>query len=349
MKIKAVSAILPLLALVAAAMASDILLKEDFQNLDHWRTLYFPKIARHSTYRIVTEVGAQHYLEASSNDSASAIVYQDTFNVYQYPRMKWQWKVANVYQTANPLTKAGDDYPLRIYVLFAYDRKNAGILDKIKYEAAKALYGEYPPQSSLNYVWSSKPLASTIVTSPYTDQAKMILLEQGAAKVGQWVTEEVDIVADYQRAFGHKPPAVASLAIMNDSDNTGEQSGSGLRGALPQMGQNGSSTDFGAVDGNPGVDAGLGFKLADGRLPASRIELCGGQIDCAQVMGHCFYQDRVLGEQASIRVNHRGPVRQAVGHDAVARFGDHALYGGYRFRIGNIHSVQAKAVGESIF
>jgi hypothetical protein len=223
MKIEVVSVILASLVLVAAAMASDVLLKEDFQNLDHWRPLLFPKIARHSTYRIVVE-GEHHYLEASSDDSASAIVYRKTFNVYQYPRMKWEWKVANVYQKAIPLTKAGDDYPLRIYVLFAYDRKNAGILDKIKYEAARALYGEYPPQSSLNYVWSSKPLAQTIVTSPYTGQAKMILLEQGAAKVGQWVSEEVDIVVDYQRAFGHKPPAVASLAIMNDSDNTGEQS-----------------------------------------------------------------------------------------------------------------------------
>jgi hypothetical protein len=38
------------------------------------------------------------------------------------------------------------------------------------------------------------------------------------------VDEEIDILTDYQRAFGTKPPARARIAIMNDSDNTGESS-----------------------------------------------------------------------------------------------------------------------------
>jgi Ca2+-binding EF-hand superfamily protein len=31
-------------------------------------------------------------------------------------------------------------------------------------------------------------------------------------------------VDDYQKAFGSKPPSRARIAIMNDSDNTGESS-----------------------------------------------------------------------------------------------------------------------------
>jgi len=37
------------------------------------------------------------------------------------------------------------------------------------------------------------------------------------------VEEEADVVADYRRAFGKDPPRTASLAVMNDSDNTGEK------------------------------------------------------------------------------------------------------------------------------
>jgi hypothetical protein len=52
----------------------------------------------------------------------------------------------------------------------------------------------------------------------------MILLEAGTEKVGHWVDEEVDIIRDYRNAFGIMPPGTASIAIMNDSDNTGERS-----------------------------------------------------------------------------------------------------------------------------
>jgi hypothetical protein len=52
----------------------------------------------------------------------------------------------------------------------------------------------------------------------------MVLLEKGPTKAGTWVDEEIDILADYQKAFKSKPPARARIAIMNDSDNTGESS-----------------------------------------------------------------------------------------------------------------------------
>lgn len=52
----------------------------------------------------------------------------------------------------------------------------------------------------------------------------MVFLERGAKKVRTWQDEEVDILADYQKAFGVKPPLRARIAVMNDSDDTGESS-----------------------------------------------------------------------------------------------------------------------------
>ena len=91
-------------------------------------------------------------------------------------------------------------------------------------KAAKLLYGKYPPHSSLNYIWANKDHEKRIITSPYTDKSKMIVLEEGPSKVGTWQKEEVNIIQDYQKAFGGKPPAIASVAIMNDSDNRKEKS-----------------------------------------------------------------------------------------------------------------------------
>ncbi len=208
-------------ALPATADDRDVLFRENFSSLDNWKPFFFPKIKSHSTYTIERD-GDRPVLRAESNASASAIVYKDVFDVYDHPKVKWRWKVKNVYAKADPRTKEGDDYPVRVYIMFEYDPEKVGAFERIKYGFAKALYGEYPPQSSLSYVWASKDDPETFVISPYTDKAMMVLLEKGPAKAGTWVDEEIDILADYQKAFKSKPPARARIAIMNDSDNTGE-------------------------------------------------------------------------------------------------------------------------------
>jgi hypothetical protein len=214
-------AIMPSAAL--GADGSDILFREDFKNLDNWKPLFFPKIQRHSTYTIETN-GQDHILKADSSGSASAVVYKDSFNVYEHPRAKWRWKVSNVYTKGDARTREGDDYPIRVYIMFEYDPGQAGAFEKMKYGIAKSIYGAYPPHSSLSYVWANKDESDRFLTSPYTNKAKMVLLEKGALKAGTWQEVEINILEDYQQAFGAKPPAHARIAVMNDSDNTGESS-----------------------------------------------------------------------------------------------------------------------------
>lgn len=200
-----------------------VLVREDFNNLDNWRPLYFPKISRHSIYTIEKN-GSKSFLKAESSASASALVYKEEFNVYDHPIVRWSWKVNNVYQNANPEKKSGDDYPIRVYIIFKYGPDTAGALDKVKYGVAKKLYGDYPPHSTLTYVWANDKEQKAIITSPYTDKARIIALQRDSQKVGTWQHEEVNIIQDYKKTFGVNPPKIASIAIMNDSDNIGQTS-----------------------------------------------------------------------------------------------------------------------------
>ncbi|HTG01054.1 MAG TPA: DUF3047 domain-containing protein [Nitrospirota bacterium] len=224
--LKAVILILFLLAavpLICLAGERTVLFHEDFQTLDNWRPFYFPKIEKHSVYSIVHQDG-RTVLKAESNASASAMVFKESYSVYEYPMVRWRWKVDNVYAKGLSGVKAGDDYPMRVYIMFEYDPEQAGAFERLEYGIAKKIYGYYPPQSSINYVWANKEEGERIVTSPYTDRAKMVLLQRGKKNVGVWQDELVDVLADYEKAFGTKPPVRARIAIMNDSDNTGEQS-----------------------------------------------------------------------------------------------------------------------------
>ena len=205
------------------ADSRDVLFREDFNNLDNWKPFLFPKKKKPSTYTIERN-GREHILRAESNASASAIVNKDSFNVYEHSLVKWRWKVTTVYKNGDARSKKGDDYPIRVYIMFEYDPEQAGTFEKMKYGLVKSLYGEYPPHSSLSYVWANKDEPEKFLRSPYTDKAMMVLLEKGPQKVGVWQDEEINILEDYQQAFGVKPPARARMAIMNDSDNTGESS-----------------------------------------------------------------------------------------------------------------------------
>jgi len=219
-----------MLSVVLGSLASSedtIFLHEEFENLDNWEPFYFPKIKKHSTYTIV-EVNVpqssrlRSVLKAESNASASAIMYKERFNVYEYPLLEWRWKVENVYEKGDAKKKSGDDYPIRIYIVFKYDPKKAGFRKRLKYKTAKVLYGQYPPHSTLNYIWANKEHAEDILTNKYADEAKMILLQKGKEGVNTWQAEHVNILEDYRRAFDEDPPKIGSIVIMNDSDNTKE-------------------------------------------------------------------------------------------------------------------------------
>lgn len=215
--------IITLSAGFSLAETAPVLLREDFNDLNDWKPLYFPKIKQHSVYTIVRDA-AESFLKAESHASASGIIWKNEFNVYEHPKVRWRWKISNVYAKGEETTRAGDDYPVRIYIIFRYEPEAASFGQRIKYGLAKKIYGEYPPHSSLNYIWANRKHAERFLTNVFAEEAKMVLLEAGPEKAGRWIEEEIDILEDYQKAFGTRPPAIAGIAIMNDSDNTGERS-----------------------------------------------------------------------------------------------------------------------------
>ena len=211
-----------ILRISADAVAKEkVCIHEDFNTLNDWKPLLFAKIHKHSLYNIEQE-GDNKVLKAVADDSASGLVYSKTFDIRQCPIISWRWKVKNVYAKGNALTRSGDDYPLRIYVLFKYDPASAGLAQRIEYNLIKSIRGEFPPDSSLNYIWANRQPIGSVIPNAYTDRAMMIVVETGRSRLNSWITEQVDALADYRRAFGHEPPKEARLAVMSDADNTGE-------------------------------------------------------------------------------------------------------------------------------
>ena len=205
------------------AQERQVLFREDFTGLDGWRPLFFPNVRKHTMYAIDAKEG-ECCLKAESNGAASALVYKGEFNAYEFPWVRWRWKVENVYQKGDPEKRSGDDYPIRVQIVFKYDPEKAGRLKRMEYALARKIYGEYPPQSTLSYVWANREDQKAIMASPFSNSIRLLALQKGDKKSGTWCEEEVNIVRDYREAFGVDPPSIAGIVIMNDSDDTGERS-----------------------------------------------------------------------------------------------------------------------------
>ena len=144
-------------------------------------------------------------LEAESKEACSGLIYRISFSAQKYPMMSWEWKVTKFPSKSANVDEGGwiekDDYAARVYIIFP-----SIVFTDIK---------------SIEYVWDENLPAGTVMTSPYFENIKLIVLESGRKNLGQWVHEERNIAEDYKKAFG-KPVTkrVGAISLMTDSDNT---------------------------------------------------------------------------------------------------------------------------------
>lgn len=186
-----------------------------------WTPQNFKGIEGLTTYTLMKD-GETTVVKAVANQSASGLVREIRIDPKEYPIVQWRWKIGNLLQKADVRTKGGDDYPARLYVTFEYDSSRVGLFEKVKFDLIRLFYGRYPPLAALNYIWESKVPVGTIVPNAYTSRVMMIVVESGPGKLNEWVNEERNIYEDYKKAFGEEPLMISGVAIMTDTDNTGE-------------------------------------------------------------------------------------------------------------------------------
>ncbi len=166
--------------------------------LPAWLMPYaFPNRPRHTEFALVEDEG-RTVLRARAIASTSGIAREIAIDPRRYPVLSWRWKVMNLIAKSDMETKAGDDFPARLYVTFGGFRR------------------------ALCYVWDTRRPVGTIMPNAYSDRVQMVVAESGAARLGRWVARERDWAADYRRGFDAEPPPAESVIVSADTDDTGE-------------------------------------------------------------------------------------------------------------------------------
>jgi len=186
---------------------------------DLWQALSF-RGKKATDYRLY-EIDGKVVIKAESDRSASGLIRRVDIDPQEYPILQWSWRVENILEEGDVTEKSGDDYPARIYVTFDYDISNLSWWNRTRLRAIRTFYGDVPTRA-INYLWESKADIETIVPNPYTDLVMMIVVESGEVNLGTWVDHERNIYEDYIEIYGEEPPGINSIAVMTDTDDTGE-------------------------------------------------------------------------------------------------------------------------------
>ena len=158
------------------------------------------EFAGRTAYTPLPEAGL---LMAESRGAASGLFHEKTVDLRRTPWLNWSWKVENVLSGVDERAKSGDDYPARIYVV----AKGGLAFWKTK---------------ALSYVWSSTEPKEAVWPNAFTANAAMIAVQSGPGRVGELVKEKRNIREDWKKAFGEDIAEIDAVAIMTDTDNSGQ-------------------------------------------------------------------------------------------------------------------------------
>lgn len=168
-------------------------------DLSQWEPHSFNGLTQ---YQLITQDKVT-ILKATSQKTGSGLVKRQQIDLHRTPFLNWEWKVEKALYRLSETFKEGDDFAARIYIVV-----DGGVF--------------FWNTIALNYVWSSGQAKNTLWESPFTSNAKMIAVESGNQFKNQWRTEKRNVRQDMIKAFGTDYRFINAIAIMTDTDNSGQ-------------------------------------------------------------------------------------------------------------------------------
>ena len=189
-----------------------------------WKPLFFRSIDRHTRYEIRMDPAGRPAYRAVSDCGASLmrLALPDDLDLAQTPRLAWRWRIEQGLDVESEKTKSGDDFAARVYVLFEFDSKSAGLLERLERALGRRLFGLDMPGQTLNFVWASRAEVGEFWTSPYHANARLIAVASHSAEASRdgWRRTIVDLTDSARRLFDPPPRRRPyALALMVDADD----------------------------------------------------------------------------------------------------------------------------------
>ena len=164
-----------------------------------------------------------------SDRSVSIIFRPVTVDLAKTPVLSWRWRTSAPPVPTDLTRTKGEDRAIALYVAFPYEPERAGFWESLKRSAVVAVRGRDAPGRVLTYVWGGDKPRGTL---QHRDGRKGLdairILRTSSDPAHVWMTEQVDVAADFRSVFGWDAPDPTHIGIVSDSDDTGRAIDAGI-------------------------------------------------------------------------------------------------------------------------
>lgn len=186
-----------------------------------WDEITFDELQENRYEAILASDGQVEGIKVISDKTVSVAFVNLDPDLSQTPKLTWQWRVDTKPIDTDLTQKGGDDRSLSIYVAFPYQPEHANFAERVKRVAVEASRGKDTPGRVLNYVWGGGAEKGARVVSPYAGRYGAFIFQRSPQdQSGEWLTETVDVKADFIKAFGYEPEDPVYIGVSADSDDT---------------------------------------------------------------------------------------------------------------------------------
>lgn len=196
----------------------------------HWRGWGLKAGKRPTIYRLVNG-SPSTVLEAEAESAATGLYRRVRVDPHHQSILEWSWRVDELMPGTDKRIASKEDSVARLVVSFHGDPARLDFQQRSLLRLARVFAGEPLPYAMLIYVWSNRIPVETALPSPQLDRIRMIVVESGPARLGQWLRYRRNILEDYRRAFGEDAGDIVAVGVLTDSDNT-RQSARALYGDI---------------------------------------------------------------------------------------------------------------------
>lgn len=189
--------------------------------IDPWEPFLVVRGNAPTDYRVV-EVDGTPALGAEGREGGSGLWRKIRVDPQHTPILEWRWRVPRPEAGSPPLSVTSRASPMaRLSLAFHGDAAALDFEDRARLRLAKMLTVHGLPYASLLYVWMMDKPVDAVLHSPHTERVRMIVVESGALRAGEWVTIRRNVAEDYRRAFGEEPGDIVSVGLMTDHGDDG--------------------------------------------------------------------------------------------------------------------------------
>ncbi len=185
-----------------------------------WELSGFWRSRKRTRFQTVSEQDIT-ILEAEAEQSASGLFCGVHIDAERANRLRWRWRTRSLMPAANVSFPKQDDSVTRLIVSFDGDAATLGFKDMLFREQALLFAGIDLPHSMLIYVWDPSLPVGSVHGIGETSRIRYLVVESGSGHVGDWVSYDRDLKADFLTAFGEAHGNVLNVGVSTDSNDTG--------------------------------------------------------------------------------------------------------------------------------